>query len=81
LSPEVAWALRTANWGSDRDHPGTFARRHLRSHNESEQVPNGTRSSHHEDLHPLIPHLGDACTPAGQYVSYQKTNDRSLDHD
>ena len=75
-------ALCTENWGSDRGHLGPFARRNLRSHNESEQVPNGTRSSHREDLHPLIFLLGDASTPADQYVSYQKkTNDRSLDHD
>ena len=29
-------------------------------------------ATHREDLHPLIPLLGDASTPAGQYVSYQK---------
>jgi hypothetical protein len=77
-----AWALRTENRGSDRDLLGPIGHRNLRSRNESEQVPNGTTLSHREDLHPLIPLLGDASTPAGQYVSYQKkTNDRSLDHD
>ena len=39
----VAWVRRTANWVSDQDHPGPFGGRYLRSHNESAQVPNGSR--------------------------------------
>ena len=45
---------------------GPFARRNLRSHSEREQVPNGTRLSHREDLHSLIPLLGDVSSSADQ---------------
>jgi hypothetical protein len=49
--------------GSDRDQLGPFARLNLRSHIEGEQVPNGTRLSHREDLYPPDPPFGGCLYP------------------